>query len=50
MWAESGNPCKQMASGPALSSPAAKYDIVIPFTWVLCWEIAVEGLLLMDEP
>jgi hypothetical protein len=43
-----------MASGPELSSPAAKYDIVIPFTWALCWAIAGETLvllgLLMGEP
>jgi hypothetical protein len=43
-----------MASGPELSRPAARYDIVIPFTWALCWEIAVEASvllgLLMGEP
>ena len=50
MWAESGKPWRQMASGPVLSSPEARYDIVIPFTWALCWEIVVGVLLLMAEP
>ena len=33
-----------------MSRPAARYDIVIPFTWALCWEIAEDAGLLMSEP